>query len=496
MAVSLALRLVVGAGLLFVVASLLSTLVKRKNEKLCLPPGPPGEPLIGHLRIIPADHPEYQYTEWGKQYKSDVLHLNVLGRSIIILNSIEAAHDLLDKRGQNYADRPRFVLFEVMGWGITLTFLRWGPKFKLHRKLLQSSFTPSACKPYRPIQEQEARKAALEILSQPGDWEYLLRKYSTAVVLRIGFGLGISSADDPYVRMAIDAEEATGNGGVPAASFVDFFPVLRFLPGWLLSSRLGPLEHARQSKAYIQRLHDAPWDSTEPEIRDGRAVRPSFMRTHLERYMRNEESGQANEASIADLKGAAGAISIAGGNTTWSTIVVCIMNMLLRPAVQKKAQAELDAVVGRDRLPSFDDRDKLPYLEKIIQETTRWCPLSPVGVPHATLNHDTYKGMLIPKGSVVYANAYAMTHDERYYSDPDDFNPDRYLPPDQGGRGEPLPEGPFGFGRRVCPGQYLATAGVYIMMATLLATMDMKCPVGPDGKDILPNVKFTNGLSK
>ncbi|EXJ93802.1 hypothetical protein A1O1_02195 [Capronia coronata CBS 617.96] len=491
--ISLALRLLLGGSLLFGLVAFLSTRFGKRTPKSCLPPGPPAEPIIGHLRIIPEDHPEYQYTEWGKQYNSDVLHLNVLGRSIIILNSVEAAHDLLDKKGQNYADRPRFVLFEVMGWGITLTFLRWGRKFKLHRKLMQSSFTPSACKLYRPIQEEEARKAAAEILASPGDWEYLLRKFSTAVVLRIGFGLGISRTDDQYVKMAIDAEEATGNGGVPAATFVDFFPALRFVPGWLL--RLGPLEHARQSKAYIQKLHDAPWDSTEPEIRSGKAIIPSFMRTHLERYIRNEETGQPNEATIADLKGAAGAISIAGGNTTWSTIVVCIMNMLLHPEVQKKAHAEIDTVVGHDRLPCFEDREKLPYLENVIQETTRWCPLSPVGVPHATLEDDTYRGMFIPKGSVVYANAYAMTHDERNYSNPDVFDPDRYILKDQGGKGEPYPEGPFGFGRRICPGQYLATAGVYIMITTLLATMEMRNPVGPDGTEILPRIKFTTGLS-
>lgn len=359
---------------------------------------------------------------------------------------------------------------------------------------MQSSFTQSACKPYRPIQEQEARQAAKEILASPQDWDSLLRKFSTAVVLRIGFGLGVARKDDPYVKMAIDAEEATGKGGVPGASVVDFFPVLKYLPSWLL--KLEVLEHAKTSKAYIQKLHDAPWDATEPEIRSGEARLPSFMRTHLERYIENEKRQKPNEATIADIKGAAGAISIAGGNTTWSTLMVCILNLLLHPEIQKKAKEQIDSVVGRDRLPSFDDREELPYIEYLIQETTRWCPLSPLGVPHATLEDDIYKGMFIPKRSVVFANAYAMTHDERRYSDPDTFNPDRYIPKELGGKGEPFPEGPFGFGRRICPGQWLATAGVYIMITTLLATVDIRCPADPDGKEIPPSVAFTNGLSK
>ncbi|KAI1624196.1 cytochrome P450 [Exophiala viscosa] len=464
------------------------------GSKLPLPPGPPREPVLGHLRIIPQSHPEYQYTEWGKEYKSDVLYFDILGRPIVVLNSVEACHDLLDKRGSNYNDRPRFVLFEVMGWGITLTFLRWGKTFKLHRKLMQASFTQSACKAYRPIQEQEARQAAKHILASPEDWDSLLRKFSTAVVLRIGFGLGITQRHDPYIQMAIDAEEATGKGGVPGASVVDFFPMLRYLPGWLF--RLGALEHARSSKVYIQKLHDAPWNATEPAIRSGHATLPSFMRTHLERYVNNEKHQKVNEATIADIKGAAGAISIAGGNTTWSTLMVCILNLVLHPAIQKKAQEQIDSVVGTDRLPSFEDREKMPYIEYIIQETTRWYPLSPLGVPHATLEDDMYKGMFIPKGSVVFANAYAMTHDERVYRHPDVFDPDRYVPEDQGGRGEPFPEGPFGFGRRVCPGQWLATAGVYIMLTTLLATTDICCPKDDQGKELPPKVMFTNGLSK
>ncbi|KKK13960.1 hypothetical protein ARAM_000202 [Aspergillus rambellii] len=472
------------------------------HPRLPFPPGPPAEPILGHLRIIPHNHPEYQYARWSREYNSDILYFTVLGRPMIVINSIEAAHDLLDK--ENYADRPRFVLFEVMGWGITLSFLRWSsPRFKLHRRLLQQSFTPSSCKPYRPIQQEEARRAIRAILRQPNDWELLLRQFSTAVVLRIGFGIPIQQHSDPYVQMAIDVEEATGKGGVPASSIVDFFPLFRFLPTWVakVSTLFEPLAHARRTRPFIQQLHDKPWEATEPSIRAGTATQPSFMLTHFGRYLSNEANGRNNEATIADLKGAAGAVSIAGGNTTWSTIIVCILNLMLHPEIQRRAREEIDLVVGVDdaggpvRLPTFDDRPQLKFLEYILLETTRWAPLSPVGVPHATMADDTYKGYYIPKGAVVYANAWAMTHDGRHYSTPDEFDPDRYLPLSEGGKGEPLPEGPFGFGRRICPGQHLALAGVYIAMATLLATMELKCPLDEKGMELKPEVSFTNGLS-
>lgn len=478
-----------------------------RRHGLPLPPGPPAEPFLGHLRVIPAEHPEYFYTQWGKQCNSDILHFSVLGRSIVILNSVEAARDLMDKRGANFADRPSFALFEVMGWGVTLTFLRWSPRFKLHRKLLQQSFTQSACKAYRPIQLEEARRAARAIARAPQNWELLLRQFSQAVVLRIGFGIEVQEENDPYVKMAIDVEEATGEGGVPAASLVDFFPVLRHIPDYVasLSNPLKPLIHARRTKPYIQRLHDKPWDAVEPSIRAEKASNPSFVHTHFGRYLANEAAGKPNETTIADLKGAAGAISIAGGNTTWSTIIVCVLNLILEPGVQARARAELEAVLGVDvdddddgailRLPTFEDRPRLPYLECVIQEATRWAPLSPLGVPHASIADDEYRGYRIPAGSVVYANAWAMSRDERHYSAPEDFRPERYLPVAEGGRGEPLPDGAFGFGRRVCPGQYLALSGVYIIVATMLATMDLRCPTDHEGREIKPKVSFSNGLS-
>ncbi|KAI0977223.1 putative cytochrome P450 oxidoreductase [Xylaria arbuscula] len=486
-----------------VLVLLLRRRVLGVKRRLPLPPGPPGEPLIGHLRVIPAEHPEFQYAQWAKEYNTDILHFKVCGRSIIVLNSIEAAHDLLDKRGANYADRPRFVLFEVMGWGVTLTFLRWSRRFVLHRKILQSSFTQSACKAYQPIQTEEACRAARAIIADPSSWEILLRQFSTAVVLRVGFGIEVQEKDDPYIKMTLDVEEATGKGGAPAGNVVDFFPILRYLPNRFarISKLFRPLIHARSTRKYIQRLHDAPWEAVEPSIRAGEQAKVSFMHTQFGQYLSNEDAGTSNEATIEDLKGLAGAIAIAGGNTTWSTIIVCILGLLKNPRALAKARAEMEDLIGIDkngdllRLPTFEDRPRLKYLANVLHESTRWQPLSPLGVPHATLADDEYKGYYIPAGSVVYPNVRAMSRDERHYSSPEMFWPERYQPLAEGGRGEPLPDGPFGFGRRRCPGEHLAMSGVYIMVAILLATTHIKCPTDENGNEIKQNVAFSDGLS-
>ncbi|KAK7457634.1 cytochrome P450 1A2 [Colletotrichum acutatum] len=461
------------------------------HQYLPLPPGPPGEPILGHLRIIPTDNPEHAYAAWSKEYRSDVLSFNVLGQPIIVLNSVRAAVDLLDKRGANYGDRPRFVLFEEMGWRKTLTFMRWGPEFRMHRRILQRSFSKTSVQVYHELQEREALILVKGILSNPESWETSLRRFATAIVMKIGFGVNVESDTDPYIQMAADASYALGHGGAPAGTLVDYFPFVRYLPDWLVRDR--SLRFARTWSWAIRQIHDAPYAAVAAKRTQDREH--SLVKTLLEQRAEQMESGIVPELSIDDIKGAAGAVYAAGQDTTWSTLVVFVLNMVLHPEVQEKAQRMLDEVVGGERMPSFEDRPKLPYIDYIVQETLRWCPVSPIGVPHRSLEDDVYDGMFIPKGSFVYANARAMTHDERTYADPEVFDPERYVPVERGGRGEPFSVGQFGFGRRVCIGKHLAEASVWIVIASMLATVKIERARGPRGEEIIPRVELTNGLT-
>lgn len=84
----------------------------------------------------------------------------------------------------------------------------------------------------------------------------------------------------------------------------------------------------------------------------------------------------------------------------------CILAMLLYPHVQDRAQEELDRVIGRDRVPDFEDEENLPYMRAICKELLRWHPVTPFAVPHRNIEEDEYRGMRIPKGSSVVANVW------------------------------------------------------------------------------------------
>lgn len=363
----------------------------------------------------------------------------------------------------------------------------------MHRKILQKSFQKSNITQYRSLQERETRVLVEGILKAPERWETIMRRFATAIVLGIGFGIHIENDQDPYIKMSIDASYALGHGGAPAGTLVDFFPFVAKLPTWLVPD--WSLKFARDWRWAIRKIHDVPFANVKAQVDEG-CAESSLINTLLVERRSKLERGEPMEMSIEDIKGAAGAVYAAGQDTTWSTLVVFVLNMLLHPEVQKKAQMLIDEVIEPGRLPTFADRPKLQYIDYIVQETLRWCPVSPLGVPHRSIEDDFYSGYFIPKSSFVYANARAMTHDERIYSSPDEFNPDRYVSRSEGGLGEPLPKGHFGFGRRICVGQHLAEASVWIVVASLLSTTTLERWTDPEtGLQDFPIVEVTNGLT-
>ena len=123
--------------------------------------------------------------------------------------------------------------------------------------------------------------------------------------------------------------------------------------------------------------------------------------------------------------------------------------MILNPEAMKKAQQELDRVVGKGELPGFSDKENLPYIDALVKEVLRWSPSLPLAVPKRAMQDDVYRGYLIPEGVTVVENVWAILRDPSVYPDPEVFNPDRFL---KDGKINPLVFDPenriFGTGRR------------------------------------------------
>jgi len=188
------------------------------------------------------------------------------------------------------------------------------------------------------------------------------------------------------------------------------------------------------------------------------------------------------------FRSAAATSFLGGTDTSVVGIMTSILAMLLHPDKQQKAHDELDRVVGKDRLPTFDDRKDLPYIRAICTEAFRWQVIAPLLLPHATTADDEYRGYFIPAKTAVFANAWAISRNPEIYPDPDVFKPERWLsanPPTL--RPEDFT---FGFGHRTCPGQNWAEHVVFIAVASILAAFKIEKAIGPDGVPVPPNDKY------
>lgn len=163
-----------------------------------------------------------------------------------------------------------------------------------------------------------------------------------------------------------------------------------------------------------------------------------------------------------------------------------VQAMLLYPNVQRKAQEELDRVVGRDRLPEVADRQSLPYVSAIVKEILRWNPILPA-VYHKSLADDWYEGYFIPAGSIVIGNTWAVLNDAERYPDPEPFKPERFLTADgQLDSQVPDPVEVFGYGRRVCAGRHFAQTALFLYIAHVLALFTIDNPLDESGHVIKP----------
>jgi len=181
--------------------------------------------------------------------------------------------------------------------------------------------------------------------------------------------------------------------------------------------------------------------------------------------------------------------SAAGAETTSAVMAWWMLAMVTYPDVQKRAQEELDSVVGQTRIPTFADLPHLPYIRAMVKEALRWRPVDPLGLPHLLSEDDWYNGMFIPKGSMVIAHVWHLNRDpEIYGADAAHFNPARFI--DASGEvkscaPETKEEGHFtyGFGRRICVGKHVANNSLFIDFAMML----WACTIEP-GKDEKGNV--------
>ncbi|KAJ3530716.1 hypothetical protein NM688_g7671 [Phlebia brevispora] len=465
--------------------------ITSRRRRARLPPGPRGIPLLGNIFDVPKSHEWLTYAKWSRQYGSAILYLNLLGTPIVILNAAKHATELFEKRSSLYSDRGQSTMLnELVGWGFDFAFMGYGDKWREHRRVFHQHFNAQAIVKYQPWSARETRALLLRLLEQPEDFMPHLRHMAGSLILSVTYGIKPLPKNDPYIATAEEAIHALTQCGNAGAYLVDYLPALQLLPSWFPGA--GFKRQAAIWRKSTLEMATAPFGAVKRALQDGTAP-VSVVSSLLSDLEGDSERVAHREAVIRDMAGAAYA---GGADTSVSALGTFILAMLLHPNVQRKAQAELDRVVGQDRLPGYEDEANLPYITSILREVLRWRPVTPLAVPHRLSKDDEYLGYHLSAGTLVIGNEWAILHDEARYPDPHTFNPDRYLTEDD--KLDPTIPNPeefaFGFGRRICPGRFLSISSVWLTIASILTVFDLEMPIDQTDRRIKPSCVYTSGL--
>ncbi|KAF8703128.1 cytochrome p450, partial [Rhizoctonia solani] len=433
------------------------------HQQLPLPPGPSGHWIWGNVAEMNVPHrPVKAATGWKEQY-GDIICLRTLSNTTVIINSEALATELLEKRAAETSDRPRNV------------FVR---ELQL-RKTMALVLQQSQARTYSTLHSSNLLQFLRALAKTPDNYMNHIDDSASRFIMNLAYGHEIIE-DDPLVA-AVRAGQIYMEDGLATHRWVNSLPFLRYYPAWAPGGEFQKV--AREGLRRRLEYANVPFDTVMDGIRRNQLVQPSFT----SRLLEQKGGANASEEDVDLIKWSAASLFGGGTATTVSILATLIFCLVIHPEITKKAQDEIDRVIGPNRLPTVHDRGSLPYVEAVLQEVMRYYPVVPLcaptlntlsiasdfspGIPHSTEQDIEFQGYRIPKGSSIEPNLWAILHDPDIYSDPYVFRPERYL------ESKPAPDPRkyiFGFGRRICPGIHIAYDSTFINCAGLISVFDFR----------------------
>ncbi|KAK7940750.1 cytochrome P450 [Apiospora aurea] len=484
---------------LSILVALLVTLVRFSLKSLRprnYPPGPPALPFIGNVHHFAAPKPFLKFAEWRAKY-GDIIGLKIGPGNLVVLNSARLVRDLLDKRGSIYSGRPSdYVVRNHIVFGAQhILFLPYDGYLKQWRTaVVRHLLGPTGVEQVLPVLEAMAAHLAYRLAADPARFADHFRNWALATPLLAICGHRGEQKEAALVDLFYGNQDNWLTLLTPGvAPPVEMFPVLKWVPTFLAKWK----RTARDLRRNQQGFYGMMLESAKEERRLRRAASLSSEEAPLRRKAARPSS------TITNWRISGGGLLDAAVDTTYSTALTFVKILAARPEIMKKAQAEIESVCGSDDgPPQPKDVNKLPYLRACYSEILRWRPPAPNNLPHVLDADDTVGGYHLPKGTVVLQNTWAIERDPELYSDPDEFNPERYIGNVYGVKPSAKarcraegrkPNYAFGSGRRQCPGDLFAVSSVMMVAAKLVWGFEFK-PIREHPLDLSVESGFHGGL--
>jgi cytochrome P450 len=354
------------------------------------------------------------------------------------------------------------VFAQVFGQSVLVTE---GSNWQRQRRMLMAAFTPKQVAGYAELMTTAAQEAFDKLIpeNQPHalvTMDALWSRVAMDVILRTLF----SRAAQQESAAAIDATQT-----LSATAFQEMFRLFT-LPDWLpLPGKAAKRKALRSLRQLIQGhiTERQAAIAAQPE----QATRQDLLGRLL--ALRDEATGAAlSDQEVFDQC----MVSFQAGHETSATALLWWSRLMAEhPAMAQRAQEEVQAVVGSGT-PGAQHMAHLPWLTATLKEAMRLYPPVAAIMSRRTTAPIVLDGWHIPKGAMLRITPWVLHHDERWFAQPEDFRPQRFLD-----GAPPIPKGawmPFGAGPRVCLGQHFAMVEMTLLSAMLLQRFTLALPEG------------------
>ncbi|KAJ8045773.1 Steroid 17-alpha-hydroxylase/17,20 lyase [Holothuria leucospilota] len=342
----------------------------QQKPRKDFPPGPKGWPLIGNILEFMSDSPPHIiFLEHAKKY-GDIFSIRIGQRWTVVLNGVTVIKEALLKKGIEFANRPSTYSTDIITeGGKDISFGQFTPTWKLHRKLVYSAFRTLATG-----NNERFENLVYSIL--PGLTKHLESKGSEPfnpkptlassiynILATMCFGKQFEF-DGPevkfWMRLSQEGIEVGGNGLA-----ADYIPFMKYIPTPAVAKVKSLLKESSDAINRELEEHHASYDGGEPK---------DLIEMLLQVRQEMEDEGSEDMTMITEthIRQTVANIFSAGTDTSIFTMHWSVGLLVQFPEVQAKVAAELDKVVGRDRLPSLNDRNNLPYTAATLYEVMRW----------------------------------------------------------------------------------------------------------------------------
>ncbi|XP_004839369.1 cytochrome P450 1B1 [Heterocephalus glaber] len=470
-------------------------LLRQRQQPRSSPPGPFPWPLIGNASAVgPALH--LSFARLARRY-GDVFQIRLGSCPVVVLNGESAIHQALVQQGATFAGRPPFASFREVSGGRSMAFSPYSEAWKAQRRAAFSitrAFTTRQPRSRRILEGHvlgEARElVAVLVRNSAGgslDPAQPIIVAVANVMSAVCFGCRYDH-DDAEFRELLSHNEEFGRT-VGAGSLVDVMPWLRLFPNPVRTTFREFQQLNRNFSNFVFEKFRRHRESLRPGA-DPRDMMDAFILS-----AEGTAAGGSGEAGARlDMESVAATVTdiFGASQDTLSTALLWLLILFTRyPDVQARVQAELDRVVGRDRLPRMSDQPNLPYVMAFLYETMRFTSFLPVTIPHATTASALVLGYYIPKNTVIFVNQWSVNHDPVKWPNPEDFDPARFLDED-GFINKDLANSVmiFSVGRRRCIGEELSKMLMFLFISILAHQCDFKVNQNEPSK-----MSFSYGLT-